>query len=223
MNAYPIKDFRDAAQYPNHKGLNAWRWEFLRRNADYQTLYQAHKDDIQPPPAVWDFGVRALHDPMLDNAYRELRPLAGIVRLPTFEDVEKFEKVHWYTAERALAMILETLTGLQHCGGTLVTIDRTLPIEPQLDAIRKQVTLTNKVDNEKPPLGNLRLSEWPAYLRIMDARAVGASFDEIAAVIYPETDNSYPDQAGRKRVIKADERAKFLAETFACRKFTPEK
>jgi len=223
MSAYPIKDFRDAAQYPNHQGLNAWRWEFLRRNEEYQALYQAHKDDIHPPTAVWNFGIRSLYDSGFDNAYRGFLPLAGIVGLPTFEDVDKWKKKPWYTAERALHSILGTLAELQYCGGTIITIDRALPLEPQLDEIREQVAIKNELDNEKPPLGNLRLSEWPAYLRVMDARAAGADFDEIAAVIYPKTDNTYPDHAGRKRAIKADERARFLVETFASGKFTPEK
>lgn len=222
MTAYPIKDFRDHSQYPLRNGLNAWRWEFLRRNVEYQALYQAHKADVVPPAAVHDFGIRSLFDPMDDNAYRGFLEPAGIIGLPTFETVEKWKKVPGYTAERALHSILKTLTEFQRTGQTLVMIDRALPIEPQLEAIREQISTRAELDQEKPPLRNDRRGEWPSYLRILDAMASGADTNEIAATIYPGTDNYYPDFAGRKRVKKAAERAKFLAATFAARKFASE-
>lgn len=223
MSAYPIKDFRKPEQYPAHQCLNAWRWEFLRRNAEYQKLYLAHKGDAIPPSSVFDFGIRSLYDPMFDDAHRGFLPPAGIIGLPTFETVEKWKKVPGYTAERALNSILRTLTELQSGGDTLVVINRALPIEFQIEAIREGVAMRSDLDSESPSLKNDRRNEWPFYLRILDAIASGVEFDGIASAIYPGTDNSYPDFAGRKRVKKASERARYLVEVFAARRFAPEK
>lgn len=220
--AYPIKDFRDAAQYPAHSGLNAWRWEFLRRNPEYQAFYEKHKDD-ERPPYCGEYGIRSLYDPLFDRAYEGFLPPSGLMELPTFETVRKWEKVPGYTAERALESILSTLTEFQFLGDTIAVINRALPIEPQLAAIRESVEMRNALDGQTPAILRDRRAEWPSYLRILDGLAEGATFDEVAAVLYPETDNSYPDFAGRKRVSKATERARFLCGTFAVKKFAPEK
>lgn len=223
MSAYPIKDFRDATSYPVWEGISAWRWEFLRRNPEYQSLFEAHKDDEIPPSKCWDFGVRALYNPMHDRAFIGLVPPGFIIELPNFEWVEKWKKDPDYSAERALQIVLGTLTRLQFHGDALATINCALPIEPQLDTIRESVAQKNRRDNRAPPLRNDRRGEWPFYLRILDGLAAGATHDEIAAALYPDRDNSYPDFAGRKRVKKAAERATFLSQTFAVKGFTPEK
>jgi hypothetical protein len=50
MSVYPIHDFRDESKYPLWTGVTAWRWEFLRRNMDYQVTF-AIDGQIGPPPA----------------------------------------------------------------------------------------------------------------------------------------------------------------------------
>jgi hypothetical protein len=120
-------------------------------------------------------------------------------------------------------MILRTLTELQYQGDTLVTINRALPIEPQLDAIREAVAIRNELDGVRPAFERDQRAKWPQYLRIIDGKAAGNSDDEIAAVIYPDTDNGYPDFPGRKRVKAAAKQATYLARVFASGQFAPEK
>ncbi len=39
---YAIADFRDESKYPARPTLKRWRWEFLRRNAEYQAFFDLH-------------------------------------------------------------------------------------------------------------------------------------------------------------------------------------
>ncbi|WP_339487832.1 hypothetical protein [Pseudomonas sp. EL_65y_Pfl2_R95] len=223
MSAYSIKDYRNPLQYPAREGINAWRWEFLRRNPEYQRLYEAHKDCVTPPSEVSSFGVRNLYDPRFDDAYQGFLAPSHILELPNFAWVEKWKLVPGYTTERGMHMLLRALTELQLQGDTLAVINRALPLEPQLDAIRESVAQKNKQENNRPPLGNDRRGEWTFYLRVLDGFADGASYDELAAALYPGSENAYPDFSGRKRVKKALERAVFLSQTFGTKSFVLEK
>jgi len=220
---YPIKDYQDASQYPARKSVNAWRWEFLRRNPEYQAFHAEHKDCDPRKFTVWQFGLRSLYDPIFDDAYQGMLPPASIIQLPTFEDVEKWEHVSGYTAERGVFMLLRNLTELQYQGDTLVTINRALPIEPQLDAIRESVARKNELDGVNPAFKRDQSAKWPLYLRVLDGKAANASDDEIAAAVYPDADNVYPDYPGRKVTKAAAKQARYLSEIFATKSFSPEK
>ena len=56
-----------------------------------------------------------------------------------------------------------------------------------------------------------RESKFELYLRALDANKAGASLDEIAQVLYPDLDNSYPSHDGRKLASKALAAARKLA------------
>lgn len=40
---YPIKDYFVDEQYDFSESLERWRWEFIRRNPEYQAFYEKHK------------------------------------------------------------------------------------------------------------------------------------------------------------------------------------
>lgn len=215
-----IKDFRRVDDYPNWQGLSAWRWEFLRRDPEYQQFFAQHKDDVRGPYCGM-FGIRSLHDPAFDRAFEVFNDGASLIELPTFEWVKKWEQVSGYTDERGLKMILKTLTELQSRGSALVAIDRSLPLEMQLEQIREAVALRNERGAQIPPMKNDRRNEWPSYLRVLDGIAAQATHDDIAAAVYPDTENIYPDFAGRKRVKAAAKRAAILCRAFGRKDFSP--
>ncbi|MCK7597785.1 DUF2285 domain-containing protein [Microbulbifer sp. CAU 1566] len=226
MKAYPIKNFRDPSAYPSWKGINAWRWEFLRRNPEYQAFFDANKTKFKTDPSnvsCWRFGVRSLHDPAHDEAYQGMLPPSRVVGLPTFDDLERWEKVPGYTPEMGLTIILRILTELQYQGDTLAVIDRSLPVKPQLTAIGEAVELRNSADGVSPAFQRQTSTKWPEYLRVLDGKAAGASDDEIAAVLYPDKENNYPDYPVRKRVEKAAAQGIYLSKVFATKGFSPEK
>ena len=88
---YPIKDFRDPRQYPEPgAGNRMLRWEFLRRNPEYQAYFAAHCTERATHERFLElrsrFGIRSLADPRIDcyPTFSYLGP--GIVNLPTSAD-----------------------------------------------------------------------------------------------------------------------------------------
>jgi len=57
-----------------------------------------------------------------------------------------------------------------------------------------------------------REAKFGLYLRALDANKAGASLDEIAHVLYPELDNTYPSKAGAKLANKHLVAARKLAQ-----------
>lgn len=103
-----------------------------------------------------------------------------------------------------------------------IGIDLALPIEPQLrDAQaaleRAQARLIEDGAIEKWPDKRNRHAEWPYLLRILDAKAAGATLAEMAAELYPHLSDGYPDFAGRKAAEKRLKSAESMAsEGYRC-------
>lgn len=220
--AYPIKDFRDSRAYPEPLNISAWRWEFLRRCSDYQEFYEAHKGEM-PPPYSGQFGVDSLHDPMYDRSHEIFNDGGRLVGLPTFTDAQKWLDAPWFTPERALHSMLNTHTMLQSGGKTLAVIDLTLPLDLQLEQLKRDIELKCQLDGLTPVLKTNRRQEWPVYLRILDARAEGLQPKAMAPILYPEEEDIYPDYKVTKKIAKALQRAEHLCKTFARKAFDTEK
>ncbi len=219
---FPIKEYTDSTQYPERNSTNAWRWEYLRRNPKYQQFYELHKHEDVRSLDLRQFGINCLYDPMSDDAYTTMLPPAGLISLPTFDDLAVWEKVPGFTAELGLHMIFRTLTELQHRGDCLAFINRALPVKPQFEEIEAQINQRNDLDGLRLQQKRVRTGEWSAYLRILDGYAANASLDDIARVIYPDTLNEYPDYAGTRAVKAAYARAIALSKIFATKSYLTE-
>lgn len=97
-----------------------------------------------------------------------------------------------------------------------IGIDLSLPIEPQLRGVKQQLDLEReelmKWGRIEPwPEKRNRHTEWPELLRILDAKADGANWAEIAAELYPHLSDSYPDYLGRKAAEKRLKSAEDMA------------
>jgi hypothetical protein len=210
---YPIRDWRNAALYPQAETEGVpWRWEFLRRHPDYQSFYGKHagRDLTRTERAhvLVQFGAERFDDPMLD---------ATPASTPTTSDGA--------TVPSATGRDVGGVEFIGSPGATIrpermaFWIDRTLPLTPQLDKIRRAVAEANAVENTTPSMANANRSAWPDYLRILDARAAEATFDEIAASIYPLAPNTYPEYKGRDRARYAHKQAMNLLRDFAIGQF----
>jgi hypothetical protein len=81
------------------------------------------------------------------------------------------------------------------------------PIEPQVEAARALLENKRKAlvrDRKIVPIRNRRLvakvENYRLYLRLLDARAAGASTREIATSLFPKIPNDYPDWRGDRAV-----------------------
>jgi hypothetical protein len=82
------------------------------------------------------------------------------------------------------------------------------PIGDQIEVVRRwienhQRCLVNLGRIPKPRQTRNWRDKWPMYLRVLDARAAGASLNEIAGVLFPDMPNLYPQFKGRD-VIRKD-------------------
>lgn len=94
-----------------------------------------------------------------------------------------------------------------------VIFDLELPLEMQWQRIKRQLesraAYLAKGEGEKgeAKIGLKRrknsVNQYPDYLRVFDGRAAGAGNPEIAAVVFPEKSNEYPDYLGNHAVANA--------------------
>ena len=86
------------------------------------------------------------------------------------------------------------------------TINVTLDVESQLREVKNGVLEKRK--ELGIPLPKLHLRELPGYLRILDAKAKGATNNQIAKILFPED----ADHSRLGRLDKANHRANALCE-----------
>lgn len=97
-----------------------------------------------------------------------------------------------------------------------LAIDLALPIEPQLREAAERLAeaqrdLIDAGEIEPWPEKRNRNTEWTDLLRILDAKAAGASLAEMAAEFFPYQANEYPDYAGSKKAQKRLKSAESMA------------
>lgn len=228
---YSIKNWKKRDEYlretpclsfvePTKYDLNFWKWEFLRRNSQYQELcasYEKYENDKSEVIVgkLKDFGLIFYTNPMIDSGYQNLPTLCNIHKLPDFEQNNNYKKEYKnYTDEIALHSLLMQIEQVQQKGGVFISIDLNLPLEIQFDKIKK-IIKNERLISINQTIKHVRPKEWLSYLRILDAYADGIEIDTISSIIYSDKSNEYPDYLGRDSVRKAYYKAKKLVDSFA--------
>ena len=226
--AVPIHDFRDGTLYPKHKGLPAWRWEFLRRNSEYQSAFREHGQTQPPHPDCWRFGLRTWPNPawVWVNAISAFRTIAGVTELPTLETLEKWMQRDDFDPLHALRSLLAGFTEWRANGLRVALVDVSLPIGEQVEKIEAMLADRTVALGEEvvPKLDRAHYGKWRDYLRVLDGYAAGCEPDEVAAVLYPWQPNDYASgKAATSKVRMAYKRAVELTEGFGVPRVTLEK
>ncbi len=219
-------NWRAAAEYPDRDAttLLQWVWEFLRRNPEYQRLwrdivlpyYNEATGAIDAPAAMADARRRAEADPLFQRApYAIANPLAvfrekfGIVAYPPPPEAPTPRlKLDHYLVRTGNAAIAPTESA--------ITFDLALPIGPQLERARQileeaAAALESKGEIERLHRAN-HIRHYQDYLRVLDGEASGATHKEMAAIIFPDEPNDYPDRYGDHKVRNALKAAKKLRD-----------
>lgn len=199
-------DWKDETAYPTageETLLARWHWEFLRRNKEYQRDFDQFK--LLPEDSsgkgrkqllARKYGLDGI---MLD--YRDdLKELFQSPRNP-----EKIRTVRWQTTwvreDRDGNLIEGDMDNLdyldpvlrQHELGVIFNVRH--PVDQQVENARK--VLLRECNRHQEKRG--RIENYSLYLRLLDADAMNAGYDEIAEIIYPEVEI----RLARKR-IEAD-------------------
>lgn len=214
---YPIKNYLIDEQYDFSESLERWRWEFIRRNPEYQSFYEKHKNYSHPREwsDVWKFGLRGLPDPKNDMGLALISTQIGFIELPSYRRYAEDKKRDWYTDERYLHGLLQSLTRFQSNHMQLAVLDLSIPLDLQVKKIKEDLKSKQEYEEISMVIKNYRFSDWKEYLRILDANYSGLDESQIAEQLYPGVENIYPDYSGKKRIIKALQRADYLIKNFA--------
>jgi hypothetical protein len=190
-------------EYPSKTAATRieWAWQFLRRNPEYQRAWEQH---IRP-----DYDPSELSEPV-DHGRRRRR--VGRLRVEENTIFEKHFRIGTYpppapsepTAKLGFIAISYAVKSKRwkekiapEDDQVLVVFDLNQSIEGQLaDASHVLKSFQGRRQFRA------RVGSYRRYLRLLDAKAVGASNADIAKVLYPEIENIYPGYEGSRRVRK---------------------
>jgi hypothetical protein len=201
MNPCPWPpDWTNAGHYPdpNKTSPLQWAWEFLRRNQEYQDLWEK----------------------LIESKYKRLKATKAL-RRPALMFERKFHITKTYffpppcPSENDptglsfdVAFILERspsdagpaipLNYGIDSGEMMVVFNLNYPVMRQLKVVREALLSTSKEHKNVVPKFRRRIEHYQTYLRLLDARAAGASRKEILATLYRTQTNSYPNYCANK-------------------------
>jgi hypothetical protein len=200
-------NWMDGETYPHPEGLNDtfWRWEFLRRRADYRQDWEKYFQ------STYEYDVACANDPQYPTRYRKkvVSPdhPAFKARMPN-----SLEKYHlsglpnpaiskpWMLSFDANYGRIYFGQGPEWLGGgeeinlclsdwrVAAIFDIKKPLSPQLDKVK-----TDLLEWQEHQVGrNLdrrkSRDEWPLYLRVLDGVELGIPFREIGYQIFETQD-----------------------------------
>jgi Proteobacterial transcriptional regulator-like domain/T6SS, Transcription factor, DNA binding domain len=217
---------KDLRKYPNPE----WAWQFLRRNPEYQRLWaqliQPHYDPADVKRSLdradRETGFRRISTFRSRFRLEEVRyPLEpfkqrfGISTVPP-DPSEPTAKLHFSAAFIRYAQKPFPWPGpgsaeyglpLINDAEVLVWFDLNWSIDQQL-ANAKRLLRTRAAGKKLEPF-RFQPKTYQRYLRLLDARAVGAKNSRIASILYPNVPNKYPEYNGNRQVsmdVRAAER-----------------
>lgn len=195
-----LAEWKGQGFFPNEQTLlSMWRWEFLRRRPDYQAAYAEQEERSQ---AYWDalfaaegaIGPDQKRSDFSDSGARHLSRMAEdfgleLVRSPAWEfritTPPLFAKSYGFGYSAALVQdrddwgrhIVDARIQQEQM---LIAFDLSLPLGEQLKRAQSHLEAVQSERNGapiKPPRHHRRL--WRKYLRVLDAREAGETFESI--------------------------------------------
>lgn len=205
MCDWGVPDWKDEENYGEYSNwdFEHWRWEFKRRTREVRKAYQLIALEefrerfpaaIIPDNLIWQPNYKSL-------VYRLSSGLAastGYPALPNPLYSNLPEDFHYYKKQD---FELRTLRGwafeacnrdeakwtdLLGVGGIAIVFDPNKPLAPQLDGLSDYL---KSIRHHSIPddLERIHFEKWIRYIRLLDARASGASWSECADLTLPQT------------------------------------
>jgi hypothetical protein len=213
-----VPDWRDPEAYEKHRTARQWRWEFLRRRADYREdwllryepsrrRWLAAYQSTRLPPGVtsWEerfrhfaygsletkerYGLVTLLDPSLDASDRLLMHVMAVTAA--------------YFIRSAIAE--DELLSMEKHGRSAYVFDLNEPIGAQIELARKNLQLMQSDMAVDLAQQRKHLDKWPLYLRVIDARDTGATWDAIERTL----PNHRYEPSGARQIWERGQRLMF--------------
>ena len=192
-----VPDWHDEEAYPNPDDLTLteWRWEFLRRTNDYREDFLLHvEEELKRHRSVTgeehpvaanspDFCPRMLGSERKYGVYYLRNPAASGPGLGQF--ARTYGRVFTDVTRGVLPKLLEEDQRI------VITFDLTKPIQPQLDTAKEIFERHQRGESVIIRPRRRHRVKWSLYLRVIDARDAGATWEEIGEIILlPDPDET---------------------------------
>ena len=202
MVDWGVPDWREADAYPavEETTRRVWWWEFLRRRPDYRELWAAAQESDYPDhryaPDVdafrLQFELSVIYDPRLsftDFELFERRYPVNAVRFQSAAQVEPLPSNHpGHAVEHERRRHSGELA--EKRGLVSFTFDLSKPLPAQFARAEFQLHVMQSELFPGVPSPRDRRSEWPTFLRVIDARDARATFAEISATLWPSQEKT---------------------------------
>jgi len=186
------RDWRRPEDYESLKkySLVNWAWEFLRRNPEYCQEYRKLKegrDEIHtrigayfPGHQKWNLLIWLDPDHEFSSTVK-----ADPDPFPFIKPGGTEEAIFYSNDPKRKSIVIQWAG--KETGEVLFRFDTRLPINPQIEAAKKELlALQRKQSGKRQAIFKPRKSEWITLLRVLDATAEGYRPKAIAEAFYPD-------------------------------------
>lgn len=198
MNEWGVPDWRVASAYGPRPdwNVNRWRWEFIRRRHDIRERFDeladaAFQDHLalfaERPEGFPEGRVRTpdergfyLHTRSIFGGKMTIHPLGN----PRIGDQPYFV-IAWQDGARQLNLGVGSRQKAKAEGFFRIDFDLSRALAPQLEMAREWLTDSQAERTGKKIQVRQHPDKWPGYLRVLDARADGASWSMVADILPP--------------------------------------
>lgn len=203
-----VPDWRDADAYPkpNELTLDEWRWEFLRRRSDYRTHFmQPEEEFIGDSKGLYFervYKISEVVDPHLSVLDLKTRKGEPDDIFPSYFDITFVDTSlshhyghPWMNEKRPRAEPQPYHIDLR--------VDLTRPLRPQFEKFAKLAANAQKSWGKGRKIHRrTHKAKWPLYLRVLDARASGATYSQISHALLRHQQQT--EQAARDVLKQAE-------------------
>lgn len=207
-----MRNWKNPSEYPDAETpLDAWRWEFLRRNIDFRNDYETLSQEELYKVLDEKWGMLCVCHPDEDGSLMTTQDGISIRIRPSIKTIEiepptidvSDPELYQYMMDNEAELGLGNLND-EECYEyqplkkyeVKITFDVSRQLAPQLEQAKDYLKMRKSrlhVENKRS-----RIDMYQTYLRVLDAVAVGECKEAIAEGFNLE--NIYPDYAGIKTV-----------------------
>lgn len=192
-----MTDWRNPEDYTYTESLHVhdWAWEFLRRNPEYRKAWTKHSRAQERNPnaapswsATYQFNIKEPVDPDIPAPEGTPDWTEWVGSIISYIDPDDY--VDQYG---------DGLPELRE----VVVFDLGKPLEPQIELARMMLRDSQKtIFGKVVPVPRPRRTQFPVYVRLLDAKAAGETLGEMARVLFSGHVDS---RRSAKRALKSAE------------------
>lgn len=207
MNAtekWGLPDWKNSDAYPGAEDLTdrEWWWEFTRRRPDYRALWESSEkndwqyDTVLAADVDWlrvNFEMSRLFDPtksysewVLSQNYWPCNGSFG----PSNDPFASSESTDDELAAYGKILREHQIQLAENAGYINYRFKLNEPLGPQLKRAEQHLATIQDELYGPTPTARYRRDKWPLFLRCLDGRDTGATYQEIADVFWPSFDKT---------------------------------